>query len=179
MKQVVIENPVINSPFDEPRRRFRFSDEGITNEIVSEPRTSSYVTRADRCHISHVEADTDSWEQKLAQTLEDMPEFFAYVKNQKLGFTIPYTLNGEEHNYYPDFMVRIDDGHGPDDLLNLIVESTVEQKKDKQAKVSTAKTPWIPAVNNHGQFGRWSFLENRDPWDAQNATRNALTKKKV
>jgi len=34
-------------------------------------------------------------------------------------------------------------------------------------------------VNNHGQFGRWSFLENRDPWDAQNATRNALTKKKV
>ena len=25
--------------------------------------------------------------------------------------TIPYTLNGEEHNYYPDFIVRIDDGH--------------------------------------------------------------------
>ena len=42
MKQVVIENPVINSPFDEPRRHFRFSDEGITNEIVSERRTSLY-----------------------------------------------------------------------------------------------------------------------------------------
>lgn len=34
MSQVVIENPVINSPFDEPRRHFRFTDEGITNEIV-------------------------------------------------------------------------------------------------------------------------------------------------
>src|ERR1039457_6341287 len=40
--QVVIENPVINSPFAEPQRHFRFSDEGITSEIVAERRTSSY-----------------------------------------------------------------------------------------------------------------------------------------
>jgi type III restriction enzyme len=30
MNQVVIENPIINSPFDEPARHFRFTDEGIT-----------------------------------------------------------------------------------------------------------------------------------------------------
>jgi len=42
MKQVVIENPIINSPFDESKRHFRFSDEGITNEIVEGRRTSSY-----------------------------------------------------------------------------------------------------------------------------------------
>ena len=42
MSQVVIENPIINSPFDEPNRRFRFTDEGITNEIVDGRRTSSY-----------------------------------------------------------------------------------------------------------------------------------------
>ena len=42
MNPVVIENPVINSPFDEPRRHFRFSDEGITSEIVAQRRTSSY-----------------------------------------------------------------------------------------------------------------------------------------
>jgi type III restriction enzyme len=40
--QVVIENPVINSPFAEPQRHFRFSDEGITSEIVAQRRTSSY-----------------------------------------------------------------------------------------------------------------------------------------
>ena len=34
MEQVVIENPVINSPFEEPKRHFLFSEEGITNEIV-------------------------------------------------------------------------------------------------------------------------------------------------
>ena len=31
---VIIENPVINSPFAEPKRHFRFADDGITNEIV-------------------------------------------------------------------------------------------------------------------------------------------------
>jgi type III restriction enzyme len=38
MSQVVIENPVLNSPFKEPQRHFRFDDEGITNEIVEERR---------------------------------------------------------------------------------------------------------------------------------------------
>jgi len=42
VKQVVIENPIINSPFDEPTRHFRFSDEGITNEVVEGRRTSQY-----------------------------------------------------------------------------------------------------------------------------------------
>ena len=66
--------------------------------------------RADKCHISHVVADTDSWEQKMAQALEDMPEVVRYVKNHNLGFTIPYTLNGEEHQYIPDFIAVLDDG---------------------------------------------------------------------
>jgi len=42
MNQVVIENPIINSPFDEPTRQFLFSDEGITSEIVDGRLTSSY-----------------------------------------------------------------------------------------------------------------------------------------
>jgi type III restriction enzyme len=42
MSQVVIENPIINSPFDEPMRHFRFADEGITDEVVVGRRSSSY-----------------------------------------------------------------------------------------------------------------------------------------
>ncbi len=42
MADVLIENPVLNSPFEEPRRHFRFSDEGTTNQIVEERRVSSY-----------------------------------------------------------------------------------------------------------------------------------------
>ena len=42
MPPVVIENPVINSPYKEPERYHRFSDEGITDEIVAGRRPSSY-----------------------------------------------------------------------------------------------------------------------------------------
>jgi len=137
-----------------------------------------FTTREDKCHVSHVVADTDSWEQKLAQTLEDMPEVVRYVKNQNLGFTIPYTLNGEEKNYIPDFIAVIKtpspsqrEGLGESGLLNLIIEVTGEKKKEKAAKVSTARTLWVPAVNNHGGFGRWAFIEIEDPWNAQNLIR--------
>jgi type III restriction enzyme len=146
---------------------------GSTRYVDFDTTKPVYATRADRCHVSHVVADTESWEQKMAQTLEEMPEVVAYVKNQNLGFTIPYALNGEEHQYYPDFIVHLDDGHGPDDLLNLIVEVTGEKKKDKAAKVSTARTLWVPAVNNHGGFGRWDFIEIADPWDAMSVLRRA------
>lgn len=40
----VVENPVINSPYEKPVRHFRFDDEGITNEIVEGRRNSAYVT---------------------------------------------------------------------------------------------------------------------------------------
>ncbi len=42
MADALIENPILNSPFLEPRRHFKFTDEGITNEVVSGRRTSSY-----------------------------------------------------------------------------------------------------------------------------------------
>jgi type III restriction enzyme len=102
-----------------------------------------------------------------------MDEVLCYVKNQGLNFTIPYTLNGEEKNYVPDFIVRIRDGSNTEPL-NLILEVTGEAKKEKAAKVATARTLWVPAINNHGTFGRWAFLEVADPWDAQNLIRSFL-----
>jgi type III restriction enzyme len=148
---------------------------GSTRYVDFDTARPVFATREDKCHISHVVADTDSWEQKMAQTIEDMPEVMRYVKNHNLGFTMPYTLNGEEHNYIPDFIACINDGRGPRDLLNLIVEVSGEKRKDKAAKVSTARTLWVPAVNNHGGFGRWDFVEVADPWDAQNLIRGFLT----
>jgi type III restriction enzyme len=35
---VVIPNPILNAPYDEPTRHFRFGDEGITDELVEERR---------------------------------------------------------------------------------------------------------------------------------------------
>ena len=147
---------------------------GSTRYVDFDTTRPVYATRADKCHISHVVADTESWEQKMAAVLEDMHEVIRYVKNHNLGFFIPYTLGGEERNYIPDFVACIDDGHGPDDLLSLIVEVSGEQRKDKAAKVATARNLWVPAVNNHGGFGRWAFIEVVDPWDAHRLIRGFL-----
>jgi type III restriction enzyme len=38
----VIEDPILNSPFREPTRYFKFDDDGITNEILNGRRPSSY-----------------------------------------------------------------------------------------------------------------------------------------
>jgi len=36
----------------------------------------------------------------------------------------------------------------------------------------------FPAVNNHGEFDRWAFLEIEDLWDAQQDIRTAIEEKK-
>ncbi len=103
-----------------------------------------------------------------------MPDVFSYAKNFSVGFAIPYTLGGQTRQYYPDYLVKIDDGHGVDDLLNLVLEVTGSKKADKEAKVDTAKSLWVPAVNNECRFGRWAFIEIRDPWSAQREIRELI-----
>ncbi len=144
---------------------------GSTRYVSFDTVKPTYKTRADKCHISHVVGDTESWEQKMAQTLEEMDEVVSYVKNHNLGFFIPYTVSGQQRNYVPDFIARVDDGHGSDDLLNLIIEVSGERDKEKEAKVETAETLWVPAVNNAGAWGRWEFVEVGDPWDAEHDSR--------
>ena len=65
MNQVVIENPIINSPFDEPTRHFKFTDEGITNEVVEGRRTSSYfvpIAKPKKKGAKQLQFDTE-WTQ--------------------------------------------------------------------------------------------------------------------
>ena len=104
-------------------------------------------------------------EKQLRQVLEDMEDVAAYVKNDHLGLLIPYTHDGREHVYLPDFIARLDDGRGAADWLNVIIEVSGEKRPDKAAKVKAAKELWVPAVNNHGGFGRWAFVEVTDPWN--------------
>lgn len=154
---------------------FRTDDPtGSTDAVDFDTVRPVFPTRADKCHVSHVVADTAHWEQKMAQVLETMPEVRCYVKNDHLGFTIPYTIDGRERQYVPDFMVRVDDGRGPQDLLNLLVEVTGEKKTDKAAKVATTRSLWLPAVNRQGRWGRWDMIEVRDPWNAEQQMREHI-----
>ncbi|MDP3983433.1 MAG: restriction endonuclease subunit R, partial [Acidimicrobiia bacterium] len=144
---------------------------GSTRYIDFDTTKTTYLTNQ-KCHVSHVVEDS-SWETKLAAVLEEMGEVVRYVKNQKLGFVIPYTIDGQERGYLPDFIAVLDDG------THLVIEVTGEQKRDKDQKVRTARELWLPAVNGHGGFGRWDFIEILDPWDAQNTIRAHLASKRV
>ncbi|MGI8655586.1 MAG: hypothetical protein ACR2LC_10230 [Pyrinomonadaceae bacterium] len=42
MSQVIIENPVLNSPFVAPTKHFKFTSEGITDQVLNARRVSSY-----------------------------------------------------------------------------------------------------------------------------------------
>ncbi len=151
---------------------------GSTRHVDFDTTKPVFKTDERKCHVSHVVGDTDTWEQKTAQSLEDMDEVIYNVKNEGMGFTIPYTINNEQHEYVPDFIARIDDGHGKNDLLNLIVEVSGREKKEKKEKVATAKELWVPAINANGGYGRWSFLETTDPWNVMNEIRATLERNK-
>jgi type III restriction enzyme len=145
---------------------------GTTNGVDFVTARPTYLTREDKCHISHVVADTESWEQKVAQALEDMDEVEAYVKNHNIGFTIPYAIDGIERRYYPDFIARVQ--HEELGRLNLVLEVTGQREQDKATKVDTAQKLWVPAVNNDGGHGLWAFVEVTDPWNAKDVIRKAL-----
>jgi type III restriction enzyme len=49
-----------------------------------------------------------------------------------------------------------------------------KDKADKLAKVQTSKTLWVPAVENHGGFGRWQYVEIDDPWNAMTVIRESV-----
>lgn len=151
-----------------------YDPQGSTKSVDFDTTKSVYEASSEKCHISHVVCDTDSWEQKMAQTLESMPEVISYVKNQGLGFFIPYVKEGQEHKYVPDFIAVVD--YGQEEILYLIIEVSGQNLEDKKIKVDTATKLWIPAVNNYGGFGRWEFIEVKDPWNSKNQLQEFIAK---
>lgn len=138
-------------------------------------KTSLWETAPDKCQINYVVGDSD-WELSFAQTLEDMPEVLAYVKNQGLDFHIPYTHGGHDRRYEPDFILRWDRGAAREPL-NLVVEIKGARDNQDAAKAQTAENTWVPAVNNAGRFGLWMFIELTEPYDAARALRDTVAKK--
>lgn len=125
-----------------------------------------WQTNSERCHVNWVILDSD-WEAEFCRVAEKHPQVRAYVKNHNLGLEVPYRYGSENRKYRPDFIVLIDDGHGPDDLLHLIVEIKGYRREDAKEKKATMDTYWIPGVNNLGTYGRWAFAEFTDIYEIQ------------
>ncbi len=125
-----------------------------------------WETRADRSHINWIVLDSD-WEAEFCRVAEKHPRVRSYVKNHNLGLFVPYRYFSETRTYIPDFIVRVEDGHGEDDLLNLIVEIKGYRREDAKEKKSTMDTYWIPGVNQLKTYGRWAFSEFTDVYEIE------------
>ena len=125
-----------------------------------------WETDARRCHINWAILDS-GWEGEFCRVVESHPRVLRYVKNHNLGLDVPYRYGSENRSYRPDFIVVIDDGHGEDDPLHLIVEIKGYRREDAKEKRATMQNYWVPGVNNHGRFGRWDFAEFGDVWEME------------
>lgn len=109
-------------------------------------------------HVNWAILDS-TWEGIFCKLLEKHEAVRAYVKNQNLGFEVPYRMGSVARTYLPDFIVKVDDGHGDDDLLNLVVEIKGYKGEDAKDKKLTMDTYWVPGVNRLKEHGRWAFAE--------------------
>jgi type III restriction enzyme len=144
-----------------------YNHSGSTSHVkFNTSRTDRWQTDARRCHINWVILDSD-WEAEFCRVAESHPLVRAYIKNHNLGLEVPYRYGSENRKYLPDFIVLVNDGHGEDDLLHLIVEIKGYRREDAKDKKLTMDTYWIPGVNNNGQYGRWAFAEFTDAYQIQ------------
>ena len=109
-----------------------------------------------RSHINQVALDTQTWERAACFGLEQSEVVAYYVRNDHLGFDIPYEYTGVSHNYEPDFIVRLKNG------VHLILEIKGFETEQDRAK-HTAARRWASAINNWGRLGKWDFHVCKDP----------------
>jgi type III restriction enzyme len=148
-----------------------FERVGSTDDVNFFTTKQVYPTAEERCHVNYVVLDGldgNTWEQRVAQTLEAIPEVAAYVKNDHLGFVIPYAMGGRNKQYLPDFLVRLRDAEDAIPRTLIVEVSGGHKPPDPTAeKARAARGRWVPAVNNHGGFGLWSYCEIKDPAQAR------------
>lgn len=144
-----------------------YNPTGSTRHVrFNTSKADRWETSSKHCHINWVVLDSD-WEGEFCRVAESHPKVRAYVKNHGLGFEVPYRYGSETRKYLPDFIVLVDDGHGPDDLLHLVVEIKGYRREDAKEKKATMDTYWVPGVNHLGTYGRWAFAEFTDVFQMQ------------
>ena len=122
--------------------------------------TNKDVYPTEKSHVNYVIAEDNSWQQIAAKTLDSMECIIAWVKNDYLGFRIPYTVGDENKVYLPTFIVKVKKTDGS--IVNLIIECEKfdgDKTGNKDEKRHYLEKRWIPAANNLKTYGQWDLLE--------------------
>ncbi len=118
--------------------------------------TSKKAKEIERSHLNYVVQDS-KWESSAAYHLDNHSQVVSFVKNQGLGFAIPYLHSGGDHEYFPDFLVKLTNG------LMLILE-TKGYDLLEGVKIQAAER-WVRAVNADGGHGQWRYELTHNPND--------------
>ncbi len=140
----------------------RFDSEGSTDDV--DFLTRKAVVEAKKSPVNLVVLDGvrgNTWEETVAALLEANDDVHSYVKNDHLGFEIPYVHAGKSHRYIPDFLVRLRkrEAHDVDKTLIIEVSGGHKSPGPTAAKAETARNQWCTAVNNDCGWGRWGYTE--------------------
>jgi type III restriction enzyme len=138
-----------------------YNPTGSTNQVrFSTSRANRWDTSGPptKNPVNWVVLDSD-WEAEFCRVAESHPNVISYTKNHNLGLEVPYRYGSETRKYLPDFIVLVDDGHGSEDPLHLVVEIKGYRREDAKEKKATMDTYWVPGVNHLGVYGRWAFAE--------------------
>jgi len=118
--------------------------------------TTKEVYPVNRCHLNAMVADTKKWEQSAGYALDTHPGVVRWVKNEHLGFFVPYRKSGIPVRYIPDFIAVLDIG------LTLVIETKGQYGDDADLKAKAAER-WVNAVNEEGNWGMWRYVVVKDP----------------
>jgi type III restriction enzyme len=140
---------------------------GRGSTLFTDFHTTKPIYPVTKCHLNAMVADTKKWEQSAGFLLDCHPGVKKWVKNERLGFFIPYRNKGIPARYVPDFIVETDSA------LNVIVEIKGQVTDGADAKAKAAER-WVKAVNRLGEHGTWHYLLVTDP-GRMGLALNALT----
>ncbi len=110
----------------------------------------TYTSPEMKCHISHLVQDS-KWENIGKFLDNEIDDLEAWVKNDHLGFTIPYIHKGLLRSYFPDFIIKLKGNK------YLMLEVKGKEREQDQSKWESAKL-WCEALNaDKDSWGEWKF----------------------
>jgi type III restriction enzyme len=110
-----------------------------------------------RSHVNFCVLDS-AWEASESYVLDNHDSVAAWVKNDHLGFDIPYIYQGAVRKYRPDFIIKLVSGE------YLVLEVKGRDTHQDKTKRQYLKE-WVEAVNQDGRFGKWQCTVSYHPKD--------------
>ena len=124
--------------------------------IFTMSKTSCWQTNQQKCHVDWVVCGCDG-EMEGGRAAEDHPGDFTNVKIHAPGFDRPDLRSAASRHSLPDRIVRVDDGRGAEESLNLVVEFKVDRGDDAKEEAETMSACSGTGVNQPAPFDRGAF----------------------